>query len=197
MQYLILKQSTVLQVNLSFAPCAFHSTKIDLTSPDDLSTDNNHDHKHQYQPPIQPAKMPSIRRKQNPEFKARVDRLRLPLAPLVEVVDCKIHPAFPKSVLHYYLLTDQELEDLAHFYHQRTPSYWTAQYHFPMRWRAGLTTNEKRRKFGRFIGLRGCETPKIQSSATVKTEEELEAELWEEARRERLASDQRKRKWSY
>lgn len=59
-----------------------------------------------------------------------------------------------------------------------------------MNWKAGLTVIEKKRKWGRFVGLRGCESPVV-----VKTEEEI----WEEARKARLAEDEelwkRKREW--
>ena len=46
-------------------------------------------------------------------------------------------------------------------------------------WGRGLTIEEKRRKIGRFIGLRGCESP-------VKSEEELREEM---RRREKEGRD--------
>jgi hypothetical protein len=59
-----------------------------------------------------------------------------------------------------------------------------------MTWRAGLTLEEKRRKLGKFIGLRGCDTP-----MAVKTEEEM----WEDARRARQNEEEeiwrRKQGW--
>jgi hypothetical protein len=129
------------------------------------------------------------RKNQNPELQARIQQLALPLAPLVQLTSGQAHPAFPATILHYYLLTDAELEDLAHFYHQRTPCTWTAHYPKPMNWRDGLTIEEKRRKWARFMGLRGCESP-----AVLKTEEEI----WREARAARMAEEEmwrRKREW--
>jgi hypothetical protein len=64
-------------------------------------------------------------------------------------------------MLHYWLLSESDLDNLARFYHQVTPSIWTDQYPEKMRWRADLTLNEKRREWGKFIGLRGCESPKV------------------------------------
>jgi len=130
------------------------------------------------------------RKTQNPDLEARISQLALPLAPLVQLTSGQVHPSFPTTLLHYHLLTDAELEELAHFYHQRTPCALTAQYPKPMNWKAGLTVNEKKRKWGRFMGLGGCESPVV-----LKTEEEI----WEEARRARMVEDEemwkRKRGW--
>src|SRR4051812_20968655 len=114
--------------------------------------------------------MPLARISQNLALHERIERLALSLAPLVRLTTGDIHPAFPKTLLHYHLLTDTQLEELAHFYHQRTPACWTMLYPKPMVWRAGLTIDEKRRKFGKFIGLRGCDPPN-------NMEEELQEEI--------------------
>lgn len=106
--------------------------------------------------------------------------MALPLAPLVQLTTGEVHPAFPSTLLNFWLLTDAELESLAHFYHQRSPSEWTYQYPCPIQWDSGLTLQEKRRKIGKFIGLKGCETP-----IAIKTEEEL----MEDARRQRMAEE--------
>lgn len=63
-----------------------------------------------------------------------------------------------------------------------------------MSWPSGLTIEEKRRKIGRFIGLRGCESPIIAGFGRNRTEEEIA----EEARRARLADEEevrRKTRW--
>ena len=53
---------------------------------------------------------------------------------------------------------------MAHFYHQRTPSIYTRHYPCPIEWRTDASLEEKRRRIGRFIGLRGCESPvRVQS----------------------------------
>ena len=126
-------------------------------------------------------------------FQQKLDQMRLTLAPLVQLTSGEIHSAFPSTLLSFWLLTDQQLEQLASFYHQRTPCPWTSRYPCPVSWpREGLSVEDKRRKIGRFIGLRGCESPVVR--AYLKTEEEIA----EDARRARLAEEEevrRKMRW--
>ncbi|KAM0483515.1 hypothetical protein ACHAPE_006629 [Trichoderma viride] len=121
----------------------------------------------------------SLRRRlaKNPELAHKLNQMALPLSPLVQLTTGAIHPQFPRTVLQFWLLTDAQLESLAQFYHQRTPSPWSRQYPCPVNWRSDAPLEEKRRKMGRFIGLRGCENP----TAVLKTEEQI-------ARDARLAS---------
>ncbi|EFX00805.1 hypothetical protein CMQ_1886 [Grosmannia clavigera kw1407] len=109
----------------------------------------------------------SVRRAaQRPDLWAKLGEMALTLAPLVQTNSGRIHPAFPLTLLHFWLLTDEELDELAHFYHQRTPSLYSHRYPCPVRWPRGLSIEEKRRKLGKFIGLRGCETPPPSSPST-------------------------------
>ena len=117
----------------------------------------------------------------NPRLVRKIQQMALPLAPLVQLTTGAVHPAFPTTVLNFWLLTDEQLEALAHFYHQKIPCPWTTQYPCPITWSSDLTLEEKRRKMGKFIGLRGCESPIL-----LKTEEEI----MEDARRARLAADE-------
>ncbi|CAJ0546278.1 uncharacterized protein FTOL_10194 [Fusarium torulosum] len=117
----------------------------------------------------------------NPSLQRKLEQMALPLAPLVQLTTGAVHPSFPTTVLNFWLLTDEQLESLAHFYHQRTPNPWTNQYPCPVNWRSDLPLEEKRRKMGKFIGLRGCESPIL-----LKTEEEILAE----ARKARLAAEE-------
>jgi hypothetical protein len=103
--------------------------------------------------------------------------MALPLAPLVRLTTGDIHPAFPLTLLNFWLLTSEQLDDLAHFYHQRTPSEWSGHYPCPVTWEKVLTLEQKRRRIGRFIGLNGCESP-------VKSEEEVKKEMRVQARKE-------------
>ncbi|RFU32038.1 hypothetical protein B7463_g4313, partial [Scytalidium lignicola] len=128
------------------------------------------------------------RRSQNPHFAPKIAQLGYRLAPLVRVTTGTVHPSFPATVLNYHLLTDSELDDLAEFYHQKTRSRYTSQYPCPVEWRPDLTLADKRRKFGRFIGLRGCDTP-----IRTKTEEEI----MEEARMARLRDDRERKGRKY
>ncbi|KAL1837433.1 hypothetical protein VTJ49DRAFT_3785 [Mycothermus thermophilus] len=98
----------------------------------------------------------------SPAFRAKLSLMATRLAPLVQLTTGQVHPSFPRTVLAFWLLTDAELDDLAHFYHQRTPGPWTSQYPCPVAWPnkgRGMSVEQKRRKMGRFIGLRGCESP--------------------------------------
>ncbi|KAK9789688.1 putative Beta-xylosidase [Seiridium cardinale] len=119
--------------------------------------------------------------KHNPAFAKKLQEMALPLAPLVQLTTGQVHASFPSTLLNFWLLTDSELESLAHFYHQRTPSRWTFHYPCPVSWDPSLGLEEKRRRIGKFIGLRGCETP-----VKVKSEDEI----MEEARRGRERDDE-------
>ena len=68
----------------------------------------------------------------NAAFKQKLQEMALPLAPLVQLTTGDVHPAFPCTLLNFWLLTDSQLEELAHFYHQRTPSRYTFHYPCPI-----------------------------------------------------------------
>ncbi|KAI3397613.1 hypothetical protein diail_10586 [Diaporthe ilicicola] len=91
----------------------------------------------------------------NGPLDAKLAAMALPLAPLVSLTTGEIHPSFPPTLLNFWLLTDAQLDEIAHFYHQRTPCQWTRHYPCPITWKEGLGIEEKRRKIGKFIGLRG------------------------------------------
>ena len=130
---------------------------------------------------------------QSEEFREKLRRMALPLAPLVQLTTGQVHPAFPGTLLNFWLLTDAQLEELAHFYHQRTPCRWTFHYPCPISsWDAGLPLEEKRRKIGRFIGLRGCDSPVTVTAPAPVSPARLrsEADFLEEARRARVREDE-------
>jgi hypothetical protein len=120
-----------------------------------------------------------------------VSHLRTPLVPLISVVSGLPHPAFPRSILQYHLLTHAELDELAHFYHQVTPPV-RETFKYPMRIPAWVSSHQegerrrdegvdleaKRRRWGRFMGLRGCETPTTEGAREM--EERMERE-WRRA----------------
>lgn len=114
-----------------------------------------------------------IAHRRNSALDSKIRQMALPLAPLVQLTTGLAHPSFPCTLLNFWLLTESELDDIAHFYHQRTPCAFTEHYPKIMGWRDGLTIEDKRRKLGKFIGLRGCETPVMVKSGS---------EIWEEAR---------------
>lgn len=136
-----------------------------------------------------------------PELKRKLRNMAIELSPLVQVTTGLVHPAFPRKMLQFWLLTDEQLEDMARFYHQRSSSSSSSpppsggsssnnsnnssslrtQYPCPITWSSDLPLEEKRRKIGKFIGLRGCETP-----VWLLTEEEIAAE----ARKARIAEEE-------
>jgi hypothetical protein len=141
---------------------------------------------HQQSPPST-STLSARRAARNPDFSAKVDQMALSLAPLVQLTTGAVHPSFPSTLLGYWLLSEAEMDSLAQFYHQRHPSRWTQHYPCPIVWRTDLSLDEKRRKIGKFIGLRGCETP---------VSERNEDELMEEARRMRDEDNSRwKTRW--
>lgn len=109
------------------------------------------------------------------QFRRHVAHLASPLHPLLSVSTGKPHPAFPKTLLSFHLLTELQLDDLAHFYHQRTPSGLSFEYPAPVvtRWTRDSAIQDKRRRFGRFVGLRGCDSPGVE-----KSPEEIDVEKW-------------------
>jgi len=152
------------------------------------------------------------------------------------------HPAFPATLLNYHLLTDAQLDDLAHFYHQRTPGPDSLRYPMPVVSRywapavraaepdpvteeecvevffeavereyhaqkmrevcrilgmdtlppdadkqQGPTIEDRRRRFGRFLGLQGLE------SAVSGGDMQAEMERWVQARLDSLARREEER----
>jgi hypothetical protein len=142
------------------------------------------EHKIKMESPNTKTPSSSYKTTNNPAFYKKLQHLSLKLAPLVQIDTGLAHPSFPSTLLSYHVLTVQELDDLAHFYHQRTPGPFTARYPQPMNWGESLPLEEKRRKFGKFVGLRGCESP-------VRVELLSEKEIWERARREREREEER------
>ncbi|KAK4144717.1 uncharacterized protein C8A04DRAFT_11331 [Dichotomopilus funicola] len=123
----------------------------------------------------------------NPLFQSKLAQLAFPLAPLVQLTTGAIHPSFPRTMLAFWLLTPSQLDSLAEFYHQRYPSRWTNQYPCPITWPEGMGLLEKRRRMGRFIGLRGCEVPwggELEEEVMAMMGQS-EEEIAEEARRAR------------
>jgi len=116
--------------------------------------------------------------KQSPtSLQHKLHHLSTPLHPLLRITTGQPHPSFPRTLLHYHLLSSSDLDSLASYYHQRTPNPYTHCYPLTengrsLGWRReGMGVEEKRRKFGRFVGLRGCETPVTESEGGEGAEE--------------------------
>ncbi|KAI9640813.1 hypothetical protein NHQ30_010653 [Ciborinia camelliae] len=128
----------------------------------------------------------------NPALAAKLAQMALPLAPLVRITNGEVHPSFPKLLVNFWLLTAAELDDLAHFYHQRTPCEWTMHYPCPIPWDVNADLEVKRRRLGRFIGLRGCESPVV-----VESVEEIERRVRKERARRAEEEMWKKKSWGY
>lgn len=123
--------------------------------------------------------MEAKRSARNPQFQEKLLQMALPLAPLVALTTGEVAPVFPSTLLNFWLLTSDQCDELAHFYHQRTPSVFTRHYPCPIEWRTDANLEEKRRRIGRFIGLRGCESP-----VRLPNEEEITREARNAANRD-------------
>ena len=111
------------------------------------------------------------KRHHHPNFTTIIGHLTKELQPLVSTATGIPHPEFPTSLLKYHLLTHSQLDDLAVHYHQVFPPVpETTQYPLCIKpWvgtESNVDLNVKRRRFGRFIGMRGCESPTILSSSS-------------------------------
>lgn len=72
--------------------------------------------------------------RRNSALTRKIATLQLELAPLVPLASGPPHPAFPKTLLAFHLLTEDELDSIAHHYHQSTPGPWTQRYPALMNW---------------------------------------------------------------
>ncbi|ETI27333.1 hypothetical protein G647_09523 [Cladophialophora carrionii CBS 160.54] len=144
---------------------------------------------------VPPAASPRTQR-QRQNYLHSVDHLRTPLVPLISVATGLPHPQFPTSLLQYHLLTHDQLDSLARWYHQVEPAVqetflypacipaWTSLHDEDRQIDVDLET--KRRRWGRFIGLRGCESPGTETDEhgnPIETREELARRMEREWRR--------------
>ncbi|RAL09258.1 uncharacterized protein BO97DRAFT_458412 [Aspergillus homomorphus CBS 101889] len=104
-----------------------------------------------------------------PTLEAITTHLRTKLYPLVSSTTGHEHPAFPRTLLAFHCLTHAQLDALARHFHQVYPPVAATGF-YPITvppWvgtdrssgRGNVDLETKRRRFGRFIGLRGCESP--------------------------------------
>jgi hypothetical protein len=121
----------------------------------------------------------------NPEFLDKISQMRLIIAPIVHVQNGLPGPNFPPTMLNLFLLTEAQLDHLAHYYSQTTPDAFTHQYPQTMDWSKPFLEKDstlpencklselervkiKMRMFARFIGMRGAETPKWEYERQVE-----------------------------
>jgi hypothetical protein len=149
----------------------------------------------------------SINSRTNPALKRKIAQLRMKLQPLypVHLPGGPPHTAFPQTVLHFWVLTETEIENCLRYYRQITPDWSTCTYPCPLVWdkkflarpdppqptiEGQLTDVErlaiKRRMLGKFIGLRGCETPGWEMHLKLRW---LEGQIQHEMERLERSSD--------
>ncbi|KIW80923.1 hypothetical protein Z517_03946 [Fonsecaea pedrosoi CBS 271.37] len=143
-----------------------------------------------YHVKVIPVLSPTTQRNKQ-HYLSSVEHLRAPLVPLISVTNGLPHPQFPTSLLQYHLLTHEQLDTLARWYHQVTPPVeetfqypawipaWTSLYQGRQQTSAdeevSVDLETKRRRWGRFIGLRGCESPTAETGSVGTGEEGEEA----------------------
>ena len=145
----------------------------------------------------------------NPALAAKLQQMRLQIAPIVDVTTGLPPSSFPSTMLQLFLLTEEELDLMATYYSQTnpnpTPTSLTFAYPCTMDWNRELLNNDlnlpencrlsdlerlkvKMRMFARFIGMRGAETPKWEYERGVeilanRIEHRIRWEEQEETRR--------------
>ncbi|KAF2432879.1 hypothetical protein EJ08DRAFT_568177, partial [Tothia fuscella] len=148
-----------------------------------------------------PTTMPLSTRRPNKPLTLKLTHLLTPLAPLYALPNGSPHPSFPTTLLAYHLLTESQIDAMASWYHQTSPTHrYNSQYPSNMRWDKAFlakpdpsTMSEeemgsllsdkervdvKRRMVGKFIGLRGCETPIEEVGRRIKfLEDRLERSI--------------------
>ncbi|EMD66920.1 hypothetical protein COCSADRAFT_282845 [Bipolaris sorokiniana ND90Pr] len=118
-----------------------------------------------------------LRLRNNPGLSQKLTQMRLTIAPIVHVSTSLAAPDFPTTLLSLFLLTEPQLDALAHYYSQTLPScHLTHAYPGTMNWSQPFLDMSdelpedckldklerlkiKMRMFARFVGMRGAETP--------------------------------------
>ncbi|KAF4308950.1 hypothetical protein SLS57_004023 [Botryosphaeria dothidea] len=138
-------------------------------------------------------------------FAKKLKHLRLKIMPIYPLPGGPPHSAFPQTLLEFHLLSEGQLDDLAAYYSQSTLNEWTEHYPSMMGWDAEFfadpaLSNEARakiklRKFGKFIGLRGCETPIQETELRIKLAEARIQRSIELAKQEQQAYEKGTLRW--
>jgi len=130
----------------------------------------------------------------NTALATKISQMRLSIAPIVHVETGIPPPQFPSTMLELFLLTEDQLDTMAQFYSQHTPSAFMHSYPQTMEWNRPFLAKEedgtpldekcrlsdcerlrvKMRMFARFIGMRGAETPQWEYERQIEI---LEAKI--------------------
>ncbi|CAO2656736.1 Nn.00g055390.m01.CDS01 [Neocucurbitaria sp. VM-36] len=121
----------------------------------------------------------------NPALALKIHEMRLTIAPILHVTTGEPAPEFPPTMLNLFLLTEDQLDALAHYYNQATQTELTYLYPQTMNWAQPFLDRDpalpencrlselerlkiKMRMFARFIGMRGAETPRWEYERQVE-----------------------------
>ncbi|KAH7408456.1 hypothetical protein DE146DRAFT_605279 [Phaeosphaeria sp. MPI-PUGE-AT-0046c] len=121
----------------------------------------------------------------DPELAKKISQMRLTIAPILHVQTGEPGPGYPTTMLSLFLLTEEQLDQLAHFYSQSTPDVFTHQYPQTMDWSLPFLCKDdalpdncklselervkvKMRMFARFVGMRGADTPRWEYERQVE-----------------------------
>jgi hypothetical protein len=74
----------------------------------------------------------------NSALESKIKTLHLKNDPIVCVISSKPHPAHPNTMLEFCLLTEAQLDSMAHYYSQSVPSGYTNIYSRTMSWDRGF-----------------------------------------------------------
>ena len=119
--------------------------------------------------------------RRNSALAKKISTLQLRLAPLVPLPSGPPHPAFPKTLMAFHLLTEDELDSIAHYYHQSTPGPWSEHYPSQMNWckdfLAKPTKEEKEETLRRASRRLSQQDEEEWLGELMKTVEDLQAPL--------------------
>ena len=111
--------------------------------------------------------------RRNSALAKKIATLQLHLAPLVPLPSGPPHPAFPKTLMAFHLLTEDELDSIASYYHQSTPGPWSHHYPANMNWDKDFLARPKHTTT-KTHSRRLSEDEKIFYSELLKTVEDLQ-----------------------
>ncbi|KAK5124146.1 hypothetical protein LTR85_001849 [Meristemomyces frigidus] len=115
---------------------------------------------------------PTTRR--NSVLAKKIATLRLKLAPLVPLPSGPPHPSFPKTLMAFHLLSEDELDSIAHYYHQSTPGPWSNHYPANMNWDKEFLAREAAQNSPRIHSRRLSQEENEFLSDLMKTVEDLQ-----------------------
>ncbi len=122
-------------------------------------------------------------------FRKKLHEMRGPLAPLVPISTSVSHPAFSNTILQFWPLTEEELDEMAEFYHPAADHRYSNWHPKRIKWRPLDDLKTRRRRWGQFIGLRGCDIVKDGVEA-----QNWERAIWASVRRGVAKQEQEERK---